>query len=39
MESTFEVLTTRKSRREVDRQRPDDVKAQIIQSRSVKSLA
>ncbi|MBY5471529.1 transposase [Rhizobium leguminosarum] len=30
MESTLEVLTTRKSGREVNRQWPDEVKAQIV---------
>ncbi|MBX5170335.1 transposase [Rhizobium sp. NZLR1b] len=30
MESTLEVLTTRKSGREVNRHWPDDVKAQIV---------
>ncbi|TCU30606.1 hypothetical protein EV130_101177 [Rhizobium azibense] len=30
MENTLEVLTTRKSGREVHRQWPDEVKAQIV---------
>lgn len=30
MESTLEVLTTRKSRREVHRHWPDEIKAQIV---------